>query len=74
MEDKETASTMAGCLAIVAYAAFAVLASIALGLLVAVWAGFALMALFALLGALVMRATSRKLKDGGKAEDDDRVE
>lgn len=76
MDDKETkeaASTFAGCAAISGYALFAVLASIALGLLVAAWAGFALMAFFALLGAFVMRATSRKLKDGGKVEDDDRV-
>lgn len=76
MDDKETkeaASTFSGCAAILAYAAFAVLASIALGLLVAAWAGFALMAFFALLGAFVMRMTARKLKNDAKGEDDDRV-
>ena len=73
MDDKETkeaASTFAGCAAISGYALFAVLASIALGLLVAAWAGFALMALFALLGGFVMRMSARKLKDDAKGEDD----
>ena len=73
MDDKKTSSAVAGCFSIIAYVAFAVFASFALGLLVSAWAGLALMALFALVGALVMRRACLKLNEDAKGEDDDRV-
>ena len=65
----EEQKTGAACLIYVAFGAFALLASIALGMLVGAWLGFAAAAAFVLLFILFMLAALRRMAkkngDGG---------
>lgn len=63
-EEQKTAAT---CLVYVAFGAFALLASIALGMLVDAWLGFAAAAAFVLLFTLFMLAALRRM---AKKEED----
>ena len=65
----EEQKTWATCLVYVAFAVFALLASIALGMLVGAWLGFAAAAAFVLLFILFMLAALRRM--ARKEEDEE---